>query len=119
MAKQAATTTMPTPTSDNAALLSDLTAMVARADSEAKRELMKALGVAPAIQKKPSQTNADVKRISHSVGEVQHTEGFLPKPPEKISDLGPEAVEEFHRKWQARGQANSNKGEEYAAVAQM
>jgi hypothetical protein len=119
MAKQAATATEPTPASDNAGLLSDLTAMVSRADADAKRELMKALGVAPVIQKKPTQTNADVKRISHSVGEVQHEEGFLPKPPEKISDLGPEAVEEFHRKWKARGVANSNAAEEYAAIAQM
>jgi hypothetical protein len=109
--------TDPAPES---AAVQDLVKLLQKADPETQKAMRDALGVGGAIQKKrKTQSNADAKRIAYSVGEVQHPEGFEPKPSEATVQEGPEAVAAWLEAWHARNSNPSSKAEEYAAVAHM
>lgn len=106
--------------SSEASAVGELVGMIAKAGPEAKQAMREALGVGPAIQPaKPSQTNADAKRVAYSVGEIQHPEGFQPKPSEAIVAKGPAAVQAWRDQWNARNHNPSNKAEELAGAAVM
>ena len=106
--------------SPETAAIGDLVALIQKADPAAQKAIRDALGVGGAIQRpKPTQSNADAKRISYSVGEIVHADGFEPKPSEAKQQEGPAAVAEWRRQWHARNANPSSQAEEYAAVAHM
>lgn len=119
MAKQETQATATTPaTSGEGNGFDALVSMIAKAGPEAQQAMRNALGVGGAIgQKKPTQSNADARRIAYSVGEVQHPPGFQPKPSEATVAMGPQAVQEWLDRWNERNINPSSKAEEYAAVA--
>lgn len=101
------------------AAIGELVGIIKSAGPEAQRAMREALGVGGAIRKKPTQSNADAKRIAYSVGEIVHPEGFEPKPSEDIVAQGPEAVAAWLEAWHARNANPSSKAEELAGIAVM
>jgi|TARA_R110000765_G_scaffold205994_1_gene310927 plastocyanin len=98
----------------------DLVKLINAAGPEAQHAMRQALGVGGAIKKaKQTQTNADAKRVSYSVGEVVHPEGFQPKPSEAKVQQGKDV--EWLATWNERNNnpTSGSKAEEYAAVAHM
>ena len=107
-----------TPAAQSSNAIAELVGMIQKAGPEAQSAMRHALGVGGAIQKpKPTQSNADVKRVAYSVGEVVHEEGFQPKVSEAVGQEG--KAEAWLAAWNERNANPSSKAEELAATAHM
>jgi len=50
-------------------------------------------------QRKSNTTNSQVRNTVKAVGEVTHADGFVPAPPSRIAERGPEAVRVWTERW--------------------
>ena len=50
-------------------------------------------------ESKSAMTNSQVRNTVRAIGEVTHIEGYMPSPPSRISDHGPEAVAVWEQRW--------------------
>jgi len=50
-------------------------------------------------QRKSTMTNSQVRNTVKAVGEVTHADGFIPDPPARIAERGPEAIEIWKQRW--------------------
>jgi hypothetical protein len=89
--------------------------LLERASESQKAAIRKALGVQETIKPaKPKPTNADARQLlAANGGGTFHPPGFRPKPPQGVSDRGPEAV----AKWMERWESGQTWGSRHAEIA--
>ena len=51
------------------------------------------------VRKNKNQTNSQVRNTVKAIGEVTHIDGYVPDPPGRISDRGPEAIRIWQERW--------------------
>ena len=91
----AAPATAPEVTSDQIAQL------ILKASDATKAAIRKGLDLESthARERKSPTTNSQVRNTVRAIGEVTHIEGYMPSPPSRISDHGPEAVAVWEQRW--------------------
>ena len=80
----------------------DQIAEVIAAASEGVKEKIRMrldLNKTHARAKKRPMTNQQVRNTVKAFGEVSHIDGFVPDPPSRIADRGPEAVDIWKTRW--------------------
>ena len=75
--------------------------LILKGSEDTKAAIRKALDLdkTHTRQRKSQTTNSQVRNTVRAIGEVTHAEGFIPAPPSRITDRGPEAVRVWTERW--------------------
>tara|TARA_R100001079_G_scaffold25651_1_gene12897 strand:- start:5081 stop:5500 length:420 start_codon:yes stop_codon:yes gene_type:complete len=75
--------------------------LILKGSEDTKAAIRKALDLdkTHSRQRKSQTTNSQVRNTVRAIGEVTHAEGFIPAPPSRITDRGPEAVRVWTERW--------------------
>ena len=76
--------------------------LILKGSDDTKAAIRKALALDKTharVRKNKNQTNSQVRNTVKAIGEVTHADGFVPDPPGRISDRGPEAVRIWQERW--------------------
>jgi hypothetical protein len=98
---EAATSSTPAP-SESASVTPDMIAqLILKGSDETKDAIRRALDLdkTHTRQRRSKTTNSQVRNHVRAVGEVTHVPGFVPDPPSRIKDRGPEAVRIWTERW--------------------
>jgi hypothetical protein len=101
-ATEAAQTAKPAPKDDAASVTPEQVAqLILKGSNETKEAIRKALDLdkTHTRQRRSKVTNSQVRNHVRAVGEVTHIPGFVPSPPARVSDRGPEAVQIWTDRW--------------------
>jgi len=88
--------------SESASVTPDMIAqLILKGSDETKDAIRKALDLdkTHTRQRRSKTTNSQVRNHVRAVGEVTHVPGFVPDPPSRIKDRGPEAVRIWTERW--------------------
>ena len=99
---EAAQTAKPAPKEDAASVTPEQVAqLILKGSDETKQAIRKALDLdkTHTRQRRSKVTNSQVRNHVRAVGEVAHIPGFVPSPPARVSDRGPEAVQIWTDRW--------------------
>jgi hypothetical protein len=99
---EAAQTAKPAPKEDAASVTPEQVAqLILKGSEETKQAIRKALDLdkTHTRQRRSKVTNSQVRNHVRAVGEVTHMPGFVPSPPARVSDRGPEAVQIWTDRW--------------------
>jgi hypothetical protein len=99
---EAAQTAKPAPKDDAASVTPEQVAqLILKGSDETKQAIRKALDLdkTHTRQRRSKVTNSQVRNHVRAVGEVTHMPGFVPSPPARVSDRGPEAVQIWTDRW--------------------
>lgn len=99
---EAAQTAKPAPKDDAASVTPEQVAqLILKGSDETKQAIRKALDLdkTHTRQRRSKVTNSQVRNHVRAVGEVTHLPGFVPSPPARVSDRGPEAVQIWTDRW--------------------
>lgn len=99
---EAAQTAKPAPKEDAASVTPEQVAqLILKGSDETKQAIRKALDLdkTHTRQRRSKVTNSQVRNHVRAVGEVTHMPGFVPSPPARVSDRGPEAVQIWTDRW--------------------
>jgi len=76
--------------------------LILKGSDDTKSAIRKALDLDKTharVRKNKNQTNSQVRNTVKAIGEVTHIDGYVPDPPGRISDRGPEAVRVWKERW--------------------
>ena len=75
--------------------------LILKGSDDTKAAIRKALDLdkTHTRQRKSNTTNSQVRNTVKAVGEVTHADGFVPDPPSRIAERGPEAVRIWTERW--------------------
>jgi len=108
--------------------LSDIRDALAHASDDDKAAFAEAVGISKVIgapkRRKKRVTEEEIKNMALATGGAAHPEGFVPNPPEHITELGEQAVHAWQQQWldgnvKNWDHANEAQIEEMIATAQM
>ncbi len=92
-----------TPAKEEAASVTpDMIAqLILKGSDETKEAIRKALHLdkTHTRQRRSKVTNSQVRNHVRAVGEVTHLPGFVPAPPSRVADRGPEAIRIWTDRW--------------------
>ena len=96
------------PTEKQAVTAADVAAIIASADESVKEQVRIALDLnkTHARKKVRPRTHNETQNTVAAFGEVTHTPDFMPDPPSRIADRGPEAIVVWKTRW-AEGNGNN------------
>ena len=76
--------------------------LILKGSDDTKSAIRKALDLDKTharVRKNKNQTNSQVRNTVKAIGEVTHIDGYVPDPPGRISDRGPEAIRIWQERW--------------------
>ena len=75
--------------------------LILKSSDQTKAAIRKALDLdkTHTRKRKSNTTNSQVRNTVKAVGEVTHADGFVPAPPSRIAERGPEAVRVWTERW--------------------
>ena len=76
--------------------------LILKGSDDTKAAIRKALDLDKTharVRKNKNQTNSQVRNTVKAIGEVTHIDDYVPDPPGRISDRGPEAVRIWQERW--------------------
>jgi len=76
--------------------------LILKGSDDTKSAIRKALDLDKTharVRKNKNQTNSQVRNTVKAIGEVTHIDGYVPDPPGRISDRGPEAIRIWKERW--------------------
>mgnify|MGYP003639601298 FL=1 len=76
--------------------------LILKGSDDTKAAIRKALDLDKTharVRKNKNQTNSQVRNTVKAIGEVTHIDGYVPDPPGRISDRGPEAIRIWQERW--------------------
>ena len=76
--------------------------LILKGSDDTKSAIRKALDLDKTharVRKNKNQTNSQVRNTVKAIGEVTHADNYVPDPPGRISDRGPEAVRIWQERW--------------------
>ena len=76
--------------------------LILKGSDDTKAAIRKALDLDKTharVRKNKNQTNSQVRNTVKAIGEVTHADNYVPDPPGRISDRGPEAIRIWQERW--------------------